>query len=496
MSALQDFHRVLRTDFMAFAELCFRQLNPRTKYKHGWHIELIADRLTGLEPGGQLIINVPPRSLKSFLGSVVYPAWLLGHNPSLQIICVSYAAELSETLSRQCRDIMSSETYRRVFPKTKLDRMAAHELTTTEGGVRIATSVDGVLTGRGADVIIVDDPLKPDEALSDVSRKRVNDWFDGTLFSRLNDKETGVIIIIMQRLHEDDLTGHLLSRGGWQHLKLAAIAEEEESYTIRSRHGPRTVGRRAGEALHPERESLVTLDRLSKTLGEYNFAGQYQQEPAPREGGLVKRGWFRTYRDAEKPTFDRTVQSWDTANKPTELADHSVCTTWGVKGKEFYLLHVFRKKLDYPDLKKAVRDQAAFWDASEILIEDKASGIQLIQELGREGVHNIRRYTPGAGQDKQMRMHAQTGAIENGRVFLPEAADWLDTYLHEITTFPRSKHDDQVDSTSQALHWLQRGGNGMGLFYYYEGMYEKQQEEERAIDRRRQEEARQRGGSW
>ena len=166
------------------------------------------------EQSSRLIINLPPRHLKSLLGSIALPAWLLGHDPSLQIICASYGAELAHKLSRDCRTIMESEWYKELFPDTRLDRHAVNELTTTKHGVRMATSVDGVLTGRGADLIIIDDPLKPDEALSDTTRVKVNDWFDTTLFSRLNNKQEGSILLIMQRLHEDDLTGHLASRPG------------------------------------------------------------------------------------------------------------------------------------------------------------------------------------------------------------------------------------------------------------------------------------------
>lgn len=239
----------------------------------------------------------------------------------------------------------------------------------------MATSVDGVLTGRGADLIIIDNPLKPNEALSDTTRQGVNGWFDGTLYSRLNDKSRGAIVLIMQRLHEDDLTGHLLDRGGWNHLSLSAIAERDETYTISSALGKRKVGRRVGEALHPAREDLITLEDLRQTIGKFHFASQYQQTPVPREGGLVKRGWFKSYEPDDLPRhFDLIVQSWNTANKATELSDYSVCTSWGLLETRIYLLHVLRKKLNYPDLKRAVREQADLnvWSRQidVVLIED------------------------------------------------------------------------------------------------------------------------------
>jgi predicted phage terminase large subunit-like protein len=326
--------------------------------------------------------------------------------------------------------------------------------------------VGGVLTGRGADLIIIDDPLKPDEALSETQRNAVNDWFDHTLYSRLNDKRTGCIIIIMQRLHEDDLVGHVLEQERWDLVRLPAIAEEDETHVIESPVRTRTVCRRAGEPLHPEREPLTVLEHLRRTIGEYNFAGQYQQQPAPHGGGMVKAGWFKTYTPGEEPaSFDLIFQSWDTANKSTELSDYSVCTTWGCKDQRLYLLHVYRKRLEYPDLKRCVVQLAAAYRATTILIEDKASGTQLIQDLIREGIYGLTRYEPK--MEKIMRLHSVTSTIENGLVYLPEHAEWRDEYLRELTTFPNGKHDDQTDSTSQALDWIKSRYFTFPLFEYY-----------------------------
>jgi hypothetical protein len=210
------------------------------------------------------------------------------------------------------------------------DRQAVQELTTTQQGFRLATSVGGVLTGRGANYIILDDPQKPDEALSDTQRKNANDWFDHTLYSRLNDKKTGCIILIMQRLHEDDLVGHVLSmKEPWSLIRFPAIAEEDETHLVQTPYGTRRFARRAGEALHAGREPLELLNRIRETVGEYNFAAQYQQTPSPLGGGLVKGEWFRTYTNDLPSKFEMVFQSWDTANKPSELSDYSAGTTWG-----------------------------------------------------------------------------------------------------------------------------------------------------------------------
>jgi predicted phage terminase large subunit-like protein len=386
---------------------------------------------------------------------------------SAQILCVSYAQDLADKLARDCRSIMMSPWYRRIFP-TRLapHRQAVQEFITTRQGYRLATSTGGVLTGRGADFILIDDPLKPDEALSDAQRKTANDWFSHTLYSRLNDKRSGAIVIIMQRLHEDDLVGHVLAQEPWEVVCFPAIAEADEVHRIETIWGPRCFRRWHGEALHPEREPLDTLDRIRRSVGEYNFAGQYQQSPAPLGGGLVKVEWFKRYRDNERPErFDRIVQSWDTANKATELSDFSVCTTWGVKGKKLFLLSVFRRRLEYPALKRAVRDQQNLFEANVMLIEDKASGTQLIQELIADGCHGVTRYQPDC--EKIMRLHAQTATIENGFVHIPETAPWLAKYLHEMSVFPKGKHDDQVDSTAQFLDWFKKPFPYHGLYEYY-----------------------------
>jgi predicted phage terminase large subunit-like protein len=406
------------------------------------------------------------------MASIAFPAWCLGHDPSAQILCVSYAQDLADKLARDCRGIMMSPWYRRIFP-TRLapHRHAVQEFITTRQGYRLATSTGGVLTGRGADLILIDDPSKPEEALSDARRNATNEWFLNTLYSRLNDKCRGAIVIIMQRLHEDDLVGHVLGQEPWEVVCFPAIAEADEVHEIDTIWGPQFFTRRPGEALHPARESLATLAHIRRTIGEYNFAGQYQQSPAPLGGGLVKTEWFRRYSEKDRPeSFERIVQSWDTANKATELSDFSVCTTWGIRGKKLYLFGLLRQRLEYPALKRAVREQQNLFNATEVLIEDKASGTQLIQELIADGCYGVTRYQPTT--DKIMRLNAQTAMIDNGFVYIPESAPWLAEYLHEMTVFPNGKHDDQVDSTAQFLDWFKRPYPGQGIFEYYRKMAE------------------------
>jgi predicted phage terminase large subunit-like protein len=470
---------LLRSDVCSFTQRCFHELNPQAKLLMNWHIELVTARLEACRQGKarRLIINIPPRHLKSLCASVALPAFWLGHDPTAQILCASYGQELADKFSRDCRTVMTSDWYRRLF-HTRLSpqRQSAQEFVTTRQGFRFATSVGGVLTGRGADVIIIDDPLKPEEALSETQRQAVNAWFDHTLFSRLNDKELGRIIVIMQRLHEDDLVGHLLEQGGWEVVPLPAIAEQDEEHVIENLFGRIVHRRQAGDILHAERESQETLEAIRKRIGEYNFAGQYQQSPAPLGGGLVKQAWFKFYEPNELPEkFDQVVQSWDTANKPSELSDYSACTTWGLKANQIYLLHVLRRRLSYPELKRVVREQRERWRANVVLIEDRASGTQLIQELTYEGLYAVKGYAPEG--DKVMRFHAQTAIMENGFVHLPREALWLAEYLHELTTFPYAKHDDQADSTAQALAWIKQAGQEPGIIRYYREEAERRRRE-------------------
>ena len=463
----KELQAILRADLVSFVERSFYELNPGTKYLHNGHIEVVAEALEECRVGKlrRLIVNVPPRSLKSHMASICFPAWLLGHDPTTQVICASYAQDLADKLAGDCRSLMLSKAYQELFPATRFAtrRQAVHDFATAKNGFRLATSVGGVLTGRGAEFIVIDDPLKPDEALSKTQRQAVNDWYDHTLVSRLNDKRDGCIILIMQRLHEDDLVGHVLQQGGWRLLRFPAIAEENESHLVQTPFGRKIFTRQQGEPLHAEREPLEILDQIREVQGEYNFAGQYQQAPAPLGGGLVKGEWFKIYSENDLPAkFEMIFQSWDTANKPTELSDYSVCSTWGVHASHLYLLNIYRKRVGYPELKRAVRDQAEAFGPETILIEDKASGTQLIQELIDDGVHSIKKYEPT--MDKIMRMHSITSTIENGFVHVPDRAAWLGEYRHELPTCPTANNDAQADSPSPALDWFTssvRGGYGL-----------------------------------
>ena len=345
-------------------------------------------------------------------------------------------------------------------------RQSLANFETTAGGGRFSTSVGGTLTGFGADVIIIDDPMNPSQALSDVERNNANNWVQNTLFTRHNDKRFGLIVLVQQRLHMDDLIGNLEERspGSFQLLSFPAIAQEDEVHDYATSFGRRRFVRLEGEALHLEREPLEELEELKIRLGSQNFSAQYLQAPVPIGGNYVKRDWFGRYMPLEVLKPERVFQSWDTGFKAGQLNDYSVCTTWAIVGGRYYLLDVVRERLEFPALKQRVIEEADRWKAELVLIEDKGSGMSLLQELQSTGFWKGRAVKPEG--DKASRLMGVTAIIEAGRVFLPHTAAWLEDYDHELCGFPAVRHDDQVDSTSQALDWHRTEGNPGGLWHF------------------------------
>jgi predicted phage terminase large subunit-like protein len=448
----------LRHNLVAFLQRCFQTVSPGAPFLPNWHIEAIAYQLERVLRGEirRLIITLPPRSLKSISVSVAFPAFVLGHDPTARIIGVSYSQDLSAKHARDCRRVLESGWYGQVFPQTRIDprKNSEAEFETTAHGFRLATSVGGTLTGRGGNLIIIDDPLKPAEAMSDLRRLAANEWSDTTLPSRLDHKKQDAIVVIMQRLHVDDLVGHLLSsNSGWVHLNLPAIAEAPQTIDL----GHSLYHRAIGDVLHPEREPLSILMELKAQMGSQAFAAQYQQDPVVPGGAIIKRDWFRRrYQEApRREPNDQLVQSWDTASKASKLNDFSVCTTWLVRGADYFLLDVYRERLEYPDLRRQIIGHAQAWNADAILIEDASSGTHLAQDLIDEG--KIRPIAIRPDGDKIVRLEARSAVIEAGHVLLPERAAWLDDFFLELLRFPHGRYDDQVDSLSQFLTWVRTG---------------------------------------
>lgn len=451
------YNAALRSDLSAFIRRAFATVSPGEPYLHNWHIDAIAHYLMGILTGAimRLIITMPPRHMKSISGSVAFPAFVLGHDPAARIICVSYAEELAHKHSLDTRLVMDSPWYRRAYPGTVLSasKNTQSEFATTKQGFRMATSVGGPLTGRGGRLLIIDDPHKADDGYSEAKRQQVINWYRRTATTRLDDPKTGAIIVIQQRLHEQDLAGVLLETGGWTHLNLPAIAETTQAIPT----GPDEVHvRQRGDILHPERMPLEQLEQNRAEMGELAFAGQFQQRPAPEGGGIVKLEWFRRYKgELEERVGDRIIQSWDLAWTASDLANYSVCTTWLYRNYRLYLLDVLRRRLEMPDLGALIPRHADAWGAEQIILERSGIGIGLLQQYYRELDPAQQRYKHHAPKgDKATRLHQVGRYIADGRVYLPEEAPWLDAFVRELQAFPNGKYDDQVDSLSQVLLWL------------------------------------------
>lgn len=459
-------------------------LEPATPYLHNWHIDAISEYLEAVTAGQitRLIINMPPRYMKSIAVSVLWPTWVWIEKPWLRSLFASYSQSLSTKHSLDRRTVIQSPWYQeRWGSRFSLadDHNLKTEFTNNHRGHMIATSVGGTATGKGGDVLGVDDPVNPKEAHSDALRVAANTWFDQTFYTRLDNKKTGAIVVVMQRLHEQDLSGHLLQQGGWEHLKLPAEAKDRQ--TIVFPLSGRTVEREPGDIIWPEREGPEELAQTKRALGTYGYAGQYDQDPAPAGGGILKRHWWRYWqpKGANLPPVpvrlpDGTIelrqavdlpddltdhlQSWDMAFKDTENSAYVVGQVWAYRGADKFLLDQVRDKMDFVATEAAVQMLTAKWpQAIAKLIEDKANGPAIISRLQ----HKI----PGiiaipAGDSKESRTHAVAPEIEAGNVYIPHPAvwPWVDAFLHEASTFPASTYKDQVDAMTQALARLQAAG--------------------------------------
>jgi predicted phage terminase large subunit-like protein len=439
-----------RTDFVSLFRKAFHTLMPHAELLLNWHIYALAFKFEQMRFGiiKRLIVNVPPRSLKSTM-MVAFAAFLLGLDPTVRIILVTYGADLSIKFTNDLRAILNSAWYQQLFPGTRISRAKDTELEiqTTRNGYFLASSIDGALTGRGADFIFVDDPIKPMDAFSDNKRQRVNTWFNSTLLSRLDDQQKGCIVVLMQRLHPDDLSGMLLHTSNeWTPLALAAICERDERIQIG--HDEYHL-RHRGEALHSERQPLHVLERIRGQIGAEMFSAQFQQAPVPAQGVAVNRGWFRRYDQLPARTSNsKIIVSVDTASKEGELNDYSACVTLLYHAGKYYLVDVFRGRFDYPTLKARVIAHARTYRANIILVEDAGVGTALVAEL-KNGRLPAVAVQPQV--NKKMRMAIQSEKFKNGTILLPTQALWLRDFEDELAAFPHSRHDDQVDALSQAL---------------------------------------------
>jgi len=441
-----------RRDFYAFAIRAFPILEGR-HLEMAPHISIICRLLEKVYLGDvrRGLVCIPPRYLKTYLITIAFTAWLLGRNPRMRIICASYGALLSEKFSADTLRLMRDPWYRRVFPRTFLDPKQQNktEIGTTVGGYRLATSVSGAMTGRGADLIIVDDPLKASEAHSPTARETSISWFKSTIHTRYDQPKKGRVIVVAQRLHAEDLPGHLIAAGGWEQLILPAINPKEQVYDIVA--GGWKAKFVAGRILQPSRHDKDDLAQLRKDMGEHDFEAQFNQCPLPPGGFLFQNAWVKRYEEPPLPAqVQAIVQSWDTAYQGDETNAWTVCTTWAICPDGWYLLDVWRARPSFSELVKQVHALKAKWKATLVIVENKASGISLIEVI------NEKERQPwliwiGPEKGKVERAQQQTVKFEQGRVWLPTNAPWLADYEAELFQFPHAKFDDQVDSTVQML---------------------------------------------
>ena len=400
---LKQLLQLAYTDFACFAVAMWPQ------FSRAPHHELIISKLEAVERGDilRLMICLPPRHGKSLLASILFAAWYLGRHPDHHVIFVTYGQEFSDDFGRLVRNLLKDPLYQAIFPDCRLsdDSTAAHRFTTTHGGAYFAVGRGGPITGRGANLLIIDDPLKDnEEASSETIRRSLHEWYRSVAYPRL--MPGGRIVLIQTRWHEDDLAGRLLreQRERWELLSMPAIAESDDAF------------RKEGEPLWPERFPLPQLEQIRAAIGGRAWASQYQQRPSAATGAVFRRHWWQFYRPPLHGPFNRIVQSWDTAFKKGTENDYSVCTTWGVADNRYYLLHLYRERVEFPELKRVLASLAEQWKPSAILVEDRASGQSLIQELKTSTVLPI--IPVKVDSDKQTRAQAVTPLIEAGRVFL------------------------------------------------------------------------------
>jgi predicted phage terminase large subunit-like protein len=464
---------LLRSDFKVFLRRAFKTIYPGKPFLDNWHIDAIIYCLRESIEGRmtRLIINLPPRHLKSFIVSVALPAFVLGIDESAKIICVSYSDDLAKALSRDFSRIVNSDWYRQIFPHVRHLKKSEGEFVTEAGGGRYATSVGGSLTGRGADFIIIDDPIKAADVHHEKGREATNEWYRNTLLSRLDDKARGVLILVMQRLHVHDLTGFMEMGGGFHKLSFPAIALENQEFPVSS---TAHYFRRAGEALHEEWEGLSTLEKIRTQIGSQNFLSQYQQSPETPEGGMFRLEWFQfVNKYPEISPGGKWFISIDTATSTSESADFSVIIVTYMNKEGYFVMGVERGHWTYEELKaRALHYMKVMKQELYFIIECVGVGMALCHALQASRA-NVYWYQPKDG--KLTRESWAVSTIEAGRVFIVNIEGnnkWVKPYVDEFVMFPHGRFDDQVDSMVQLLNWAERRFNP-GADYFRQNFHHK-----------------------
>ena len=438
----------------------------------GEHHRIIAEALDRVIAGKckRLMIAMPPRHGKSQMGSYLFPAYLMGRDPRSKLIVASHTAELAQRFGRMIRNLMEDDKYKELFPNMLLsvDSKAAGRWNTQQGGEAFFIGKGGAMTGRGGDVIILDDILDEQDAMSDTAMENTWEWYTSGPRQRL--QPNGSIVVINTRWKTDDLSGRLLKMHGqlksdqWELLEFPAILP-------------------SGGSLWPGFWPIEELEKVKMAIGLKKWNAQWQQQPTNDDGAVLKRNWWRRWKHDEPPECSYVIQTYDTAYSKKETADYSVISTWGVfvpsadSGPNLILLSVKRGRWDFPELKRVAKDEYRYWNPDNVLIEAKATGTPLQQELRKMGIP-VTMYSPGgrkSGQDKISRANAVAPILESGMIWYPEQQDWAEEMVEECAAFPNGSHDDQVDAAIMA--WMRfRQGNFMSLATDEEDEEKQQQE--------------------
>jgi predicted phage terminase large subunit-like protein len=427
--------------------ICRLDPSPK-KWGHHQHIASEFTKISDTKKG-RLIINMPPRHTKSEFASFLFPAWMIGKFPTLKIMQVSHNAELSSRFGSKVRNLMEQKEYKNIFGDVRLreDSKAKGRWETNQGGEYFAAGVGGSITGRGADLLIIDDPHTEQDALSESAMERAYDWYVSGPRQRL--QPGGSIVVVMTRWAEDDLTGRLIKAqkepraDKWNVISFPAILD-------------------SGKPVWPEYWELDELEKVKASLPIRNWSAQYMQNPTSEEGAILKREWWIPWDKPTMPKLQHVIQSYDTAFSAKETADYSAITTWGVffpkeDGKPaMVLLDAMKGKFDFPELKAIAMDQYKYWEPESVIIEAKATGEPLMQEFRRMGIPVIP-FVPSRGKDKHSRVNATAPVFESGQIYYPEDEKFAEEVIEECAAFPHGAHDDYVDSTTQAVLRYRQG---------------------------------------
>ena len=463
--------RESKTSLYAFTKYCWSVIEPETEFVDGWHIGAICEHLEAVTDFRitRLNINIPPRHMKSILCCVMWPAWVWGTHPGRSFIFGSNSATLAIRDSIKTRQVIESNEYRGIFKQewTLTDdqnRMDAFK--NTRGGVRKSVGVGTTITGQGGDYLVVDDPHDVNDIYSDLHRDKTKFWNDKTLGTRINDPKKYARVLIMQRLHEDDLSGHVLKTQHYEHINLPIeySSKQDESLKSNTSLGFKDPRTKEGQVLWPERFSEKSIDELRSTLGEEADA-QLNQDPKPKSGGLFPRDNWKHY-DSSPSDILELILFIDAAQKPGVSNDYSIFATWARTHNGYYLLDLLREKTDAPLLQSLTENNFNKWRHNAIVIEDKSAGSSLIQYLRTQTTLPVLAFDPGQ-RDKVVRATAATPMVRSGKCYLPheikgiedgKQVNLIEVFKKEHERFPKSKHDDMVDTTSMMVeHFLRRG---------------------------------------